>query len=655
MARVEISVAVAHSSPLTPSVGLSVQVNYRSGAAATVYAAATGATMLDNPLTTDAAGRIEGWLEEGSYDLVVSGTGFDTYTQPFEAVSGHTLGVFNVKSYGAKGDGTTDDTTAIHAARDAAGVGGVVVFPQGTYKANALTPLAGQTWRGTGATISLIDPGTADGVSVHVNDVDDVTIRDLTITSNAASRTGVYGLIRGTSAARLSVLNCRLLVSSATSIHLIGCTDSLIQGNYCSGAYADGIHLQRACKRVRVIDNHITAVNDDAIGVISYYDAGATNPNEDILVQGNVIQNILTGSGVSVLGGRRITVSDNQISDIDYPGIQASGSWETADYYYLVGCDITGNSVYNVGLNVGVTEYGIKLADGVRRVNVVGNSVDKTRAGSGIYVARVAKDVVIADNNVSRAADRGIFIDQTTSTNARVISELFTDQGETGVTTARTASVAITGNNVRKSTLEGIFVNGDTSPDQILDVTVTDNVVAANTTKGIVFDCVRRSSIVGNITNANVTTGIALNNSLELTVSGNTAAANTDGIVLVNVDDSTLTANVVVNNTTGGGIYEDASCTGNLIAGNVLKGNNAFQINVQAATVRFGNIGGDEDRMPAAKFGAFNVAPAARAAAYTPTNVSADRSYDANATTIDELADVLGTLIADLQTYGLLQ
>ena len=39
---------------------------------------------------------------------------------------------------------------------------------------------------------------------------------------------------------------------------------------------------------------------------------------------------------------------------------------------------------------------------------------------------------------------------------------------------------------------------------------------------------------------------------------------------------------------------------------------------------------------------------------YTPTNVTADRSYDANATSLDELADVLGTLIADLQTRGVL-
>ena len=40
--------------------------------------------------------------------------------------------------------------------------------------------------------------------------------------------------------------------------------------------------------------------------------------------------------------------------------------------------------------------------------------------------------------------------------------------------------------------------------------------------------------------------------------------------------------------------------------------------------------------------------------AYTPTNVTTDRAYDANATSIDELADVLGTLIADLQTAGVI-
>ena len=45
----------------------------------------------------------------------------------------------NVKDFGATGDGTTDDTAAIHAGRDAIGVGGKVFIPSGTYMVSGLT------------------------------------------------------------------------------------------------------------------------------------------------------------------------------------------------------------------------------------------------------------------------------------------------------------------------------------------------------------------------------------------------------------------------------------------------------------------------------------------------------------------------------------
>jgi hypothetical protein len=46
--------------------------------------------------------------------------------------------------------------------------------------------------------------------------------------------------------------------------------------------------------------------------------------------------------------------------------------------------------------------------------------------------------------------------------------------------------------------------------------------------------------------------------------------------------------------------------------------------------------------------------PGAPSSAYTPTNVTPDRAYDADTVLITELADVVGTLIADLQARGLL-
>jgi hypothetical protein len=52
--------------------------------------------------------------------------------------------------------------------------------------------------------------------------------------------------------------------------------------------------------------------------------------------------------------------------------------------------------------------------------------------------------------------------------------------------------------------------------------------------------------------------------------------------------------------------------------------------------------------------GFYGTTPVAQSTAYSPTNVTTDRTYDANSTSLDEVADVLGTLIADLQATGLI-
>ena len=54
------------------------------------------------------------------------------------------------------------------------------------------------------------------------------------------------------------------------------------------------------------------------------------------------------------------------------------------------------------------------------------------------------------------------------------------------------------------------------------------------------------------------------------------------------------------------------------------------------------------------KLAFWGAAPVVRPAAYTPTNVVADRSYDADTVVVAELADVVGTLIADLQSIGII-
>lgn len=52
---------------------------------------------------------------------------------------------------------------------------------------------------------------------------------------------------------------------------------------------------------------------------------------------------------------------------------------------------------------------------------------------------------------------------------------------------------------------------------------------------------------------------------------------------------------------------------------------------------------------------AFNGATPAARPDYTTTNGSTDRTFDANATSVDELADIVHTVISDLISMGLLQ
>lgn len=99
MARCEIPYVVYKGqNPVQVASGASVLVNIRGGGAATIYAAEVGATTGANPITTDAFGRIEGWVDEGSYDLIVSGSGITTYTQPVELNRGDGVSRYAVGS-----------------------------------------------------------------------------------------------------------------------------------------------------------------------------------------------------------------------------------------------------------------------------------------------------------------------------------------------------------------------------------------------------------------------------------------------------------------------------------------------------------------------------------------------------------------------------
>ncbi|HEU5158143.1 MAG TPA: glycosyl hydrolase family 28-related protein [Streptosporangiaceae bacterium] len=95
---------------------------------------------------------------------------------------------YDVKAYGAAGDGITDDTAAIQAAIDAAVAagGGVIYFPPGTYEISEAIALASDlVLQGAGMNVSVIEQTSTGEHGLYGADVDRVMVRDLRISGPA--------------------------------------------------------------------------------------------------------------------------------------------------------------------------------------------------------------------------------------------------------------------------------------------------------------------------------------------------------------------------------------------------------------------------------------------------------------------------------------
>jgi len=211
----------------------------------------TGATAEGNPTTLQAI--LDKWrLSAGTSDWnVVVGSSIVSLTTAFAGVAGL---FYNVRAttYGAAGNGSTDDTSAIQAAINAAATagGGTVYFPGGTYRITAvLTLTAGVSLQGAGALASAIsmDHASNNTLSVSVGTANIPTfIRGLRFTQ-AQSNTGkVISVEAGTV---INITDCTLgsanmagscitVDNAATRVTVMGCV-FIIGANVSYGVFND--------------------------------------------------------------------------------------------------------------------------------------------------------------------------------------------------------------------------------------------------------------------------------------------------------------------------------------------------------------------------------------------------------------------------------
>ncbi|SFR67317.1 glycosyl hydrolase family 28-related protein [Halogeometricum limi] len=161
--------------------------------------------------------------------------------------------VTDVTDFGAVGDGSTDDTKAIRNAADAAGPGGTVYFPSGTYLVGSNNPNPFRypndgswnalTWEGAGAdsvTIRMAGGWNRAYMVFRLESsrqtVSDVTFKGLTIDGNKQNQgTDAIGLCILTDAAGLfKMRDCVVKSAYNAGLKLTGDMDADIQ--YCTFA-----------------------------------------------------------------------------------------------------------------------------------------------------------------------------------------------------------------------------------------------------------------------------------------------------------------------------------------------------------------------------------------------------------------------------------
>lgn len=273
--------------------------------------------------------------------------------------------VHNVKAYGAVGDGTANDLSAIQSAVDAANTagGGIVFFPRGTYLMSAsLVPKSNVTLMGVGTSSVLKVSASTNIIASNASALSDFSMYSLKLLGSVNSTPSVPTRARTNSGAG-ATRGVQLLGSLHTGTSQPVITNFIMEGCTVQNCTGLPILIDGVGGVVRVARNDFTNCQD--VGFIFC---------EEVIFSNNHVK-MSADNGVSLSrANTKVTCTGNTFENCCYHGIWLSG------YDYALDGDpvnigptsfsVAGNTVKNVGMN------GVML-DGAPQNGVVsGNNFD---------------------------------------------------------------------------------------------------------------------------------------------------------------------------------------------------------------------------------------------------------------------------------------
>lgn len=471
-----------------------------------------------------------------------------------------------------------------------------------------------------------------------------------------------------------------------------------VTGEFGTAVEAVGISIDNNTSHVQVTNNLIANIRNDGVRIIP-------ETTHNITIKGNKFKNCNTTGNTSLVAAIRVQQEATTGSSVNNPGyvIESNVIEGCAGRGIVVGMSgavIKNNTVREIRAASGSNRAGIMVAahdpttpavEEVLNVRVIGNTVEGCD-GHGILVGTSdakCRGTVVKDNTVRDCGLSGIqaspqfngsiTIEDNNVTNVNNVGNGDNTMGGINVYSASSTAGAVDEDGekiIKNNTLWGVMRLG----------------VQCNASRAVI-----KSNVTHHITSTTGSLGIGIhvpvpggsNTTADIIIEDNTTSdCDQDGIRVGAASGQGVTGTRIIDNTAhdnaGRGINVLNTSTSAVLDGNFAKGNGTADYqDLGTTTVLGANFVGANNRIgvgtiapdspvhvtgkihggaeleldgdlnhDGTNIGLHGATPVAQSTGWSITNETTDKVMDADSTSQDEMADVLGTLIETFKTRG---
>jgi hypothetical protein len=290
----------------------------------------------------------------------------------------------SITSFGAVGDGKTNNATAIQNAFNSAATNKcTAMIPAGTFAYSGNITVNGIAVQGLSGATSILKPTNSANAAVILTG-SGPSISNLTILGVGTSRLTSYQSadIWINKASNFTVQNVLVNGGACVGIFDAGGQNGVIKNNTVENTLADSVTNTNGAANITVSGNRVVNSGDDGISNNSYANDG--NTVNHIMITGNTVIGNKGGRGLEVSGGNDIAFTGNYVDNTDGYSDMYVASEREFTTQAVSAITVSGNSFIDGGPNQGsaIVYNSRGTASTVTGVTISGNQFVNPKLGA---------------------------------------------------------------------------------------------------------------------------------------------------------------------------------------------------------------------------------------------------------------------------------